>query len=334
MIAHKFLLDIGPADLEQWLSPEEVINVDPLPGWHNSIYRVDLRSGEHRVLRVHVPPETPNFIAPTLQIVAVHAEHVPFVKGPFPARTGGAWTLISGRTATLWPYVPGSSGDLSNVTGQLAARCLATIHSAGTDAMKGLLGIRPELWSLKDWLSNKRWSFTDARSFLESENRWFDVGLRHQDLVDQLGSVCDRMPAELGRIDADRMITIPIHGDFYPNNLIADSEGKIVSVIDWDESRIDWRAWDLANALLEFCAGPAGTDFNPACAKAFIREYETVASPLSQDELAVLPLLIRARKLDEFMFSVAETVSFAVKDWEYLKTSFSGWLQVQDLRQL
>lgn len=332
MIEHKYPLEISPGDLKPWLSPAHVTSIVPLPGWHNSIYRVDLSSGKWLVLRVHIPDEGPEFVEPTLRIAAAYASTVPFVPTPLTTRSGEYKTTISGRTATLWPYIEGVHGESNVLANQHAAECLASLHIAGEAIGNRLLGVSSETWAEKSWQTNSRWSFdTNEHFLLRNKDRYVSWS---DDLISQLRSACAQISVQLNEVDATDMTTVPIHGDFYPNNLLVDSGGQVVAVVDWDEARIDWRTWDVANALLEFCAGPAGVNLDLGRASEFVAVYESAALSLSATERSTLPLLIRARKLDELMYSIGETQSGAVEDWEYLNQSLQGWQQIQDLSEI
>ncbi len=334
MIEHKFPLDVDAEDLSPWLSPADVAAISPLPGWHNSIFRVNKRSGESFVLRVHIPDEGPGFVEPTLQIAAAYAQRLPFVHAPIPTRDGEAWKLVSDRTATLWPYVHGRNGDDAALDGAVVGRCLGELHSVGSSLLPELTDIESRPWSEMDWRASSRWSLEQAEHFLTS-NWWrFKVSTSLTEGLEFLRTACGSMPTALRELDSSHMPTLPLHGDFYPHNLIVDATGQVIGLVDWDESRIDWRLWDLANALLEFCAGPAGMNFDSACARNLIASYETAAPALSATERNSLPLLIRARKLDEFLYGIAETYSGAVEDWDYLDSSLTGLLQVQDLSSI
>lgn len=334
MIEHKFPLDVDADDLSPWLSPNDVAAVSPLPGWHNSIFRIDTRSGERFVLRVHIPDEGPDFVEPTLRVATAYAQRLPFVHAPIPARDGELWKLVSGRTATLWPFVHGRNGDEAALDGAVAARCLGELHSVGSSALGELEGIELQPWSDMDWRRNGRWNLEEAERFLTSNWSQFKVSTSLTEVLELLRTACGSMQAALQNLDSSQMPTLPLHGDFYPHNLIVGAAGQVIGLVDWDESRIDWRVWDLANALLEFCAGPAGMNFDSACARNLIAAYETAAPGLSAAERNSLPLLIKARKLDEFLYSIAETYTGAAEDWEYLDSSLTGLLQIQDLSSI
>ncbi len=334
MIEHKFPLDVAPSDLEPWFSPDDVAGIEPLPGWHNSIYRIDLRTGDSYVLRVHVPIEDAEFVTPSLRIAAAYTSLLPFVPAPVQTRAGDFQAILSGRVATLWPFVQGAHGESKRLTNEVAAECLARIHRAGESVRDELEEVGTERWSEKSWHDNSRWMLAANEEFILRNGPKFEVGVEASQLVEIARADCDLTTASLVQIDSKEMITVPIHGDFYPNNLLVNTEGQVAGVIDWDESRIDWRTWDLANALLEFCSGTAGTDFNVDCAKSFTSSYESTAGKLTPLERSTLPLLIRARKLDEFMYSIGETMTGAVEDWDYLNQSCKGWLQIRQLEDL
>lgn len=303
-----------------------------MPGWHNSIFRVGLVDGRQFVLRVHVPEEPASLVEPALRIAGAYACRLNFVPSPIRTSANRLWAPVERRVATLWPYIQGVVREEVTDSDRVeAAKCLGAIHGVGQAALHDLEGVPSELFARMDWRSNRRWDFAYVRSYLLSGGAQPLKDIEPAFLASELDEATSRMPAELSAISAIGMPTLAIHGDFYPNNLLFDESGRISAVIDWDESRIDWRAWDVANALLEFCSGPAGLYLDiPKCQK-FSRAYEAAGPPLTPIERTALPLLIRARKLDDLMYSLSEASKLHQDEWDYLRDSITAWRQVQNL---
>ena len=335
MIEHKFPLSPAASDLAPWLAGEDVSGIIPLPGWHNSIFRVETRSSDRFVLRVHVPSEDAALVEPTLRVAAAYSKRLAFVNAPAPTLAGALFSSIDGRVAELWPYVVGEPGSKDLLHGTAGpAECLAALQQAGSVVLDEVSDLQPEYWRDMDWRANRRWSVGSVKAFLLSGNPNVPVDLRPERLADELEAATWQVKDELRQVDAARMPVIPIHGDFYPSNLVIDAGGVIAALVDWDDARIDWRAWDVANALLEFCGGPAGMHLDRACCRNFLEELWSAGGELNSSEIDALPLLVRARKLDELMYGLQEAADFANGDRDYLRSSISGWGQIRELKYL
>jgi len=87
----------------------------------------------------------------------------------------------------------------------------------------------------------------------------------------------------------------PIHGDFYRGNVLI-RRGRIVGLVDWEESCVDLFAYDLANAVWEFCKDKRRHDFDPGLARAMVDAYE---GPAETGALLELIRVRRRREIDD-----------------------------------
>ena len=110
---------------------------------------------------------------------------------------------------------------------------------------------------------------------------------------------------------------IPIHNDYFEDNLLY-RDGRIVGVVDWDEARLDWRAWDIANATWSFSRVVGEHRMDASIARAFLADYEAAGGEVTNDERGVLLPLIRARLLWETLYELGRGCRGAMTDWEYL----------------
>ena len=78
----------------------------------------------------------------------------------------------------------------------------------------------------------------------------------------------------------------PIHGDVYPGNVLV-RRGRIAGLVDWEESHVDLLAYDLANAVWEFCKDKRKHDFDRRLATTMLAAY---GSELTPEEL--VPLIV------------------------------------------
>ena len=82
----------------------------------------------------------------------------------------------------------------------------------------------------------------------------------------------------------------PIHGDVYRGNVLM-RRGRIVGLIDWEESWVDLLDYELANAVWQFCCSKREHDFDRRLAHAMLEAY---GSELAPDDLVPL-ILARLR---------------------------------------
>jgi Ser/Thr protein kinase RdoA (MazF antagonist) len=85
----------------------------------------------------------------------------------------------------------------------------------------------------------------------------------------------------------------PIHGDFYRGNVLV-RRGRIVGLIDWEESCVDRFDYDLANAVWEFCKDMRRHDFDRRLARAMLEAYD---GPAGGDDLLDLIRVRRRREI-------------------------------------
>lgn len=91
------------------------------------------------------------------------------------------------------------------------------------------------------------------------------------------------------------------HGDYHARNLLLNSDRKIIGVLDWEQSSMNARAYELARSLLYVCFEGEGesheyqNDKAIESAKAFIKGYSSIY-PISNEELA-LGVRLRWKKL-------------------------------------
>ena len=78
----------------------------------------------------------------------------------------------------------------------------------------------------------------------------------------------------------------PIHGDFFGGNVLI-RRGRIAGVVDWEESCVNLLAYDLANAVWQFCVDKRRHDFDCELAAAMLEAY---GSDLRPDDL--IPLVL------------------------------------------
>jgi Ser/Thr protein kinase RdoA (MazF antagonist) len=171
----------------------------------------------------------------------------------------GPATWPDGRTALVLPYV---AGDYLEDAEQMAA-FVADLHRC-------------------TWAGGQR---PGAVSWAERNldvNDWWDW--RIVEKPPELVRAYEEMAAFLA--DPPRFRLGVVHGDVHPRNTRA-RDGRLVGVIDWDDARLDWQAWELANAAWVF--GPA-----------FVDAYVDAGGPAETDHLDEL---VRFRNVADVLYS-------------------------------
>lgn len=82
----------------------------------------------------------------------------------------------------------------------------------------------------------------------------------------------------------------PIHGDFYRGNVLM-RRGRIVGLVDWEESHVDAFDYELASAVWEFCSSKRAHDFDRRLAATML---DACGSDLTPGDLVPL-ILTRLR---------------------------------------
>jgi homoserine kinase type II len=117
-----------------------------------------------------------------------------------------------------------------------------------------------------------------------------------------------------------------IHCDFHPGNLKFEGD-EITGLVDFDWSKLDLRAFDVALAVWYFCASwehAADGHLRLDEANEFLRAYQTqllgdpVLHPLSPEEIHYLPHLIDAANIYVLYWTLRDYFGKEVDPEEYL----------------
>ena len=116
--------------------------------------------------------------------------------------------------------------------------------------------------------------------------------------ADWLVQNCQRILDELGQLDEtlskSGLPRLIIHGDYGYHNIVFDRHREMVTPIDFESSRLEWRLSDLVSALsrLRYRSG----EYNIPSIRKFLEGYQR-EYPIGQDEWQYLPLVWRFHKL-------------------------------------
>lgn len=193
---------------------------------------------------------------------------------PLRARNGAQWVMLKDRAAAVLTFLSGISLRRPD-----AAHCgaaggaLARLHEAG----QGFALTRPNALSLAGW--RELAGQTAARASEVQE------GLASL-IAEALGDLEHHWPTDLP--------AGLIHADLFPDNVLF-MQDKVSGLIDFYFACHDMYAYDLAVMLNSWCFETDGA-YNVTKGKALIAAYRA-GRPLSQAEMAALPVLMRGAAL-------------------------------------
>jgi Ser/Thr protein kinase RdoA (MazF antagonist) len=110
----------------------------------------------------------------------------------------------------------------------------------------------------------------------------------------------------------------PIHGDYYRANLRCVGE-RIVGVLDWDDSAVDYLLQEVAWATWEFSKAARGDALVPDRARRFLAAYRAAGGPCGEDETALVVPFIRWRLRAEVRAHLAAAARGEVGDRAYME---------------
>lgn len=218
-----------------------------------------------------------------------------------------------------------------------AAEVLAELHRAGHDFRKpkGSDRLQPPIM---EFLPTFRQIYA-AYNSKAGKTRFDQRFLQYHDhiliAIDQA-----RIPEQ----DRIKMPRLPIHCDYHQGNLKYQGS-RVTGIFDFDWSKIDLRLFDLALALVYFCAGwdgPAAGSLSLDKIELFLKAYnDRCASSSSPGSLTVLenkflPLMLTAASLfvmhwtifDFYRIETPDTDEYLVYLNHYLK--LMNWIETQN----
>jgi Ser/Thr protein kinase RdoA (MazF antagonist) len=305
------------ARLSPWLGASEILSIEPVEGGYvNKVYRVEARDGLF-ALRVYSPLTTPEMACAEHALLARVAAHMPEVPAPIPAPAlnTDCPTLVS--RASLSPFIDGHLPDRTNTAHRVeAARTLGRLHTvlASLDGVPSRAS-HPALADL-NWHENRLWEWPAGRRIVVRE--------AGEDAAAMIEDGLAKCETELARLARQGWARMPVHGDYYEGNLIL-AGGRIRGVVDWDEFRVDWRAWEASNALWSFCRNAASDGFDRDATRSFLAAYEESGQRLLDSERTEMVTLIRLTRLWEALYTVGEAQRGGTPDWAYFAANLRAF---------
>lgn len=204
---------------------------------------------------------------------------------PTPIAVQGGSTLLE-KDGHLWSaslFIEGDPGiedstALRRIYGRLLARFHRDLAGFGGEGQRPGFG--------KTWELDLMVEPAEAGTFNELVARF---SREYPDLGAAVRRQRYRSLRELSRLHYPDLPEHPIHGDFRPKNLLF-KDGNLSAILDFDQARRDALVCDLAPLLMPFMP----LDFRLSAA--LLEGYESVR-PLSDDEWALLPAMVRASLL-------------------------------------
>lgn len=246
---------------------------EPLEGGHKNTL---LRCGDV-VLRVE--RRDPESVAWEHELTAFLSHDVPEVVTPLRALDGSTFAETDGTVVSVLPFVEGTPLDRDDEAQRLeVARLLARLHWVGRVWKRP----RPD-----------RPAFADLDV---EKNAWWDVGIVEMPPV--LERAYQQSSAWLAA--APLLGRGAVHGDVYRANLRV-RDRRIRGLLDWEDARVDWPAWELANATWEVCKNEARDRLDLDRSARFLDAYAEADGP---GELGPFDDLLRLRLVADALYSL------------------------------
>lgn len=282
------------------------------------VYRLDL--GDHSLaLSLYRPETTPAMVASELAWVTEFAAQLPEVPRPIPTSDGARlFVEQTGRVAVLSEFIRGEHPDRMVATHRhAAAEMLAQLHEIASNIKDPQPRPCYPAWSELDWRENQWWVWSRVQRFLHDSDLNDVPDIDSAKVEERLAKGLEPLPSALLALARLDLPAIPIHNDYFEGNLLY-RDGRIFGVVDWDEARLDWRAWDIGNATWSFSRASEEHRMDALNAKAFLGDYESAGGEITDDERRVLVQLIRVRLLWETLYELGKGCLGYKMDWHYL----------------
>jgi Ser/Thr protein kinase RdoA (MazF antagonist) len=271
-------------------------------GYANDIFRLDA-DGAAYVVRVQRRPVDAAGLAWEHGFLRALAPRLHDVVAPVAATDGSTFFRRGEDAVAVLPFVEGTPAEPDRDR-SAAAEALARFHSASADLD---LPPRPGLARLHE-----------LRAAIDSGRYFAAIGPHANPLppgIEERAAEIEAAQAwALNFLDRPPLTTAAIHGDLFPGNVLV-RDGRVVAVVDWEEANTDWIAYDLANAMWEFC----GHDEDAAAT--FVRAYRRAGGTVPPEEDELLIPLVRVRRILEVIRAPYDREV----DWDYQLTNLDAF---------
>ena len=267
---------VTPDELDAWLARYALgalVELAPIAaGIENTNYFVTTERGRFVLtLYERLPADELPFYLNLMAHLARAGVEVP---APAPDRTGALFSLLNGRPAGLVARIDGAPVDAAD----------AKPHCAR--------GRRRARAAARRLAELSRAAHEPARTRVVAAGGARRAPVPHAEQNELL-------PREVRFQTGFGKGTLPkgaIHGDLFCDNVLF-ADGRVAGIIDFGFAATDFFAYDLAIAVNDWCIGDdADGALDAARTKAMVRAYHAVR-PLTDDERAQWPALLRAAAL-------------------------------------
>jgi len=272
-----------------------------LPGGDlNDVFRVE-KDGQAYALRLYTRTSTRDMVSEEQEVVRRLAERLPEVLPPIATPAGELSVEYGDRVAALSRFAEGERPDTSAPHREAAAGLLARVHAAAAE-----LGVScrrstyPAIGDL-NWLRSRWWNWEDVQAHIREASPDDCHGIEPSVILDRLTDSLDEIPQGIRTLRQRGLPLVQVHGDYYPGNPKA-RNGRITALLDWDETRVDWRAWEVARSLWEFCETAHGT-LGLDAAHDFVDAYRAAGGSVLRREVDAFVTLMRADILWGVLYS-------------------------------
>jgi Ser/Thr protein kinase RdoA (MazF antagonist) len=225
------------------------------------------RGGEFVVRVEAADPESVRWEHALLRFLANEIEQV---VAPLAALDGSTFYVDGGHVVSLFPFLEGE--ELRSHEGALFRQelpaLLARLHRSAqawpvTEQRPGVLSLRNRNWDKNDWWD---WSLVEKSASLvrafEELREWV--------------------------ADTDDLRVCAIHGDFHTGNVLV-RDGRVAGILDWQYSRRDWPALELAGMVWDLSWDGSSTTIDRALRDDLIQKYVDSGGP--GEAAAVVPMM-------------------------------------------
>ena len=252
-----------------------------LPGGDlNDVYRVDCHDKAF-VLRIYNKVATREMVECEHAVVGQFGSRLVEVPVPVPAQNGG--TAVQEDVT--------EDAEL-----RMAAEMLARLHSVGESIECPSPRPGYPAWVHLDWHNNRWWSWISVEQTLQEKDQPI--------ILAALSRLLDRLPTTLDDLRKRELPVVQVHGDYYAGNIRA-KDGRIVGIFDWDETRRDYRAWEVARSVWEFCC-LRNFELDERRSRLFIDAYLAARGEIACSELSAFGPLIGIGLLWELLYDFGE----------------------------
>lgn len=305
-------------------------------GYWNQTFKLVADNGDY-VLRVSPPRTLAESVVFQHNLMRFMHSRIAEVPLPIAGRDGKTFFVFENQTISLLPFMPGEMANRNNPADRTsAARMLARLHRAGLEYPENFL--RPNHATLAnfDWEENSNWRLTEIQDLLAGganelkRHLIAPIGEKAEDCITKIAARRRQLDQELKIVrvwneqlksSKRKLIFAPTHGDYHPSNLLTESN-RISAVLDWDECRSEWLAYELGRAVWEFCRDASDGGIISEFADLFIKTYKDAGGVVSEVEFDLLAGFIRCIRVQEILFSLGEAVRGEWWEAEYTLYNF------------